>query len=651
MLYKVSRSDFPILLALVLFAIAAIGTGIGTAERMKGALLRQDALETAHAWRGYIEKKFNFRSTETPKDAPLPPHISQKSGDSFRYRLFNIDGVLVYDSGDGQDTALAKRNPSSFQSSGWSDLLNGETLVRILRESVGEPAPTYADVFVPVVKNGKTRAVIEVNIDQTSKAERFDHVFRISALVTMALLMLGIGIPGGLLWYSATARRKVEQEIDYLSHHDSLTGLINRKSIDLHLTALLAQTNTQRRKVGVLSIGIDGFKSINDSLGHLVGDLLLSEISDRCRIHTREADVVGRISGDEFAVIAPGFRTADELVDFADELRALVTVPLEANGHFLSPSISIGIAMAPDDGLDAELLVKRATVAQNWAKNEKQGSVRVFDTDMDAAVNHRFKLEMDMKRALDLNQFSMVYQPQIDLRTGEFMGCEALVRWQHPELGEVSPDRFIPIAERNGFIHELGAWILRRACEDAAAWPKPISVGVNLSPAQFEDVAIDSLVSDVLRETGLDPARLELEITEGLILNDTEAALRALHKLRSLGVSIAMDDFGTGYSSLSYLTLFPYTKLKIDRSLLERIEDDPNVSSVIRSMVGLCRSLNMKIVCEGVESLAQTAALNEVDCEFVQGFLFARPMSCELLTAQLWADLEVSKQERQSSAA
>jgi len=639
------------LLALVLFAVAAIGTGVGTSERMKSALLRQDALETAHAWRNFAEKKFNLPSSENAVSSPLPPHISQRSGENFRYRLFDLDGDLIYDSGKGQNTALAKRNPPEFKSSGWSALLNGESLVQILRDSVSEPGATYADVFVPVIENGKTRGVVEVNIDQTLKAERFDKVFQITALVTVALLVLGIGIPGGLLWYNANARRKVEQEIDYLSHHDSLTGLINRKSLTLHLTALLAQTNTRRHKVGVLSIGIDGFKSINDSLGHLVGDLLLSEISDRCRAHTRESDVVGRISGDEFAVVVPGFRTADELVDFAVQLRAVVVEPLEANGHFLSPSISIGIAMAPEDGHDATLLIKHATVAQNWAKNEKQGSVRVFDTKMDAAVNNRFRLEMDMRRALELDQISVVYQPQIDLRTGEFVGCEALARWQHPELGMVSPDRFIPIAERNGFIHELGAWILRKACEDAAAWPKPITVGVNLSPAQFEDATIDRVISDVLKQTGLDPARLELEITEGLILNDTEAALRALHKLRSLGVSIAMDDFGTGYSSLSYLTLFPYTKLKIDRSLLERIEDDPNVSSVIRSMVGLCRSLNMKIVCEGVETLAQTAALNDVNCEFVQGFLFAKPMTCELLTAQLWADMEVIRRDVRPSAA
>ena len=633
------------MIALVLFAIAAIATGIGTSERMKSALLKQDALETAHAWKAYVEKTYQLSGIDTPAVSEDPPSVSDKSGSNFRYRLFDADGMLMYDSGEDQKTALTSREPTQLEPAGWSELLTGESLVRILREQVGTPRPTYADVFVPVINNGQALGVVEVNIDQTLKAERFDRVFRITAITTVALLLLGIGIPGGLLWHNANARRKVEQQVEFLDCHDSLTGLINRKSFTTHLTAKLSE-NKASHKVGVLSFGIDGFKSINDSLGHLVGDMILTEIAERLRTNTREADIIGRITGDEFAVVVPGFRSPEEIVDFASKVRTVIMEPLEANGQFVTPSISVGIAMAPEDGTDATLLIKRATVAQNWAKNEKQGSVRVFDKQMDAAVNHRFTLEMDMRRALEQEQFQLVYQPQIDLASGELVSCEALVRWQHPELGLVMPDRFIPIAERTGFIHELGAWILRKACEDAVSWPKPISVAVNLSPAQFANGATDKLVADVIEQTRLHPSRLEVEITEGLIINDTEEALNALHKLRILGVSVAMDDFGTGYSSLSYLTLFPYTKLKIDRSLLLRIDEDPNVAAVIRSMVGLGKSLEMKVVCEGVETLAQAGALAEAGCGIVQGYLFARPMASDMLTAHLEADLaSASKQD------
>ncbi len=634
-----SKRGLTVTLSLVLFAIAAIAAGIGTSQRMKNALLKQDALETAHVWSDYVAKSYGLGGQDTSDPSEELPKVSKNSEEDFRYRLRDPDGTLIYDSGTNQNSTLSERETIEPEGVGWTQLLSGEALVRILRESVGEPPPTYADVFVPIIEDGKALGVVEVNINQTLKADRFDRVFRVTALVTVALVILGVGIPGGLLWHNANERRLVEQQVDYLDQHDSLTGLVNRKTVTPRLAALLAGNEDGTHEVGVLSIGIDGFKSINDSLGHRVGDMLLTEIAERLRTATRESDIVGRVTGDEFAVIAPGFKHVDELVEFAVELRALASKPFEAKENFLSPSISIGVAVSPQDGTDAELLIKRATVAQNWAKNEKQGSIRVFDKKMDAAVNHRFKLEMDMRRALENGEFRVLYQPQIDLRTGDLVGSEALVRWEHPELGLVTPDRFIPIAERTGFIHELGIWILKKACEEAAAWPKPISVAVNLSPAQFANGSTDSLISDVLAKTGLDPSRLEVEITEGLIINDTQEALNALHKLRALGVSVAMDDFGTGYSSLSYLTLFPYTKLKIDRSLLSRIDEDPNVAAVIRSMVDLGKSLDMKVVCEGVETYAQAASLAQVGCGLVQGYLFARPLSCEELAENLRDDL------------
>ena len=638
----VSKRGLTVTLSLVLFAIAAISAGIGTSERMKNALLQQDALETARTWSTYVAKNYTPAGDGSTKTPGNLPKVSENSQEDFRYRLHDPEGGVIYDSGADRNSVLTERATLEPAKDTWSQLLSGESLVRILRDRVGEPRPTYADVFVPIIENGEALGVVEVNINQTLKANRFDRVFRITALVTVALVILGVGIPGGLLWHAANARRLVEQQVDYLDQHDSLTGLVNRKTLTPRLGAVLAANEGETRKVGILSIGIDGFKSINDSLGHQVGDMLLGELADRLRAATRDTDVVGRVTGDEFAVITGGFKTAEELVELAMELRAVASAPFEAKSNFLAPSISVGIAISPEDGTEPELLIKRATVAQNWAKNEKQGSVRVFDKKMDAAVNHRFTLEMDMRRALESGQFQLLYQPQIDLRTGDLVGSEALVRWQHPELGLVTPDRFIPIAERTGLIHELGMWILNKACEDAVAWPKPVSVAVNLSPAQFATGATESLISDVLKKTGLHPSRLEVEITEGLIINDTEEALNTLHKLRALGVSVAMDDFGTGYSSLSYLTLFPYTKLKIDRSLLLRIDEDRNVASVIRSMVELGKSLDMKVVCEGVETLAQAAALSQAGCGLVQGFLFAKPMSCEELAENLRADLASS---------
>ncbi len=650
MFTRILNRDVPMLVAIGLFAIAAITTGIGTSEKMKNMLLQQDALEAAQSWTTFLERKHDLSTTATADSGKSAQNPVPHPESTVKYRIYDSRGELLHDSDETQERTATQRRKAKLEPSSWAKLLGGRSYVRILRGQTEGAKQTYADVFLPVLTGGQAGHVLEVSINQTRKAERFDRVFKISAIVTVALLAVGIGIPGGLFWHHAHARRKIEREVDFLAHNDSLTGLANYKSFEAKLTAILSSADLGVHTVAVLSIGIDRFKHVNDSLGHAVGDALLQEMAARCRAYTRETDVVGRMTGDEFGVIAPGFRSNDELAAFATDLRALLMEPLDIQGHYLCPSVSIGISVAPDDSKRSAMLIKNATTSQNWAKQEDSKRVRFFHEDMDQAVKASLTLEMDMRRALDLDQFFLVYQPQFNLQTGELVGCEALVRWEHPDLGTISPDRFIPLAEKLGTITELGERILQTACREAVSWPKPISVAVNLSPAQFTGHALATMVSNVMETTTLPADRLEVEITEGLIINDTDEALSLLHRLRKLGVSIAMDDFGTGYSSLSYLTRFPYTKLKIDRSLLWRIEDDANVASVIDSIVRLGRSLKMKVIVEGVETEAQAQILRNSGCELVQGFLFAKPMSEPDLVARLHAE-SAERAEKTSTAA
>ena len=424
-----------------------------------------------------------------------------------------------------------------------------------------------------------------------------------------------------------------------LARQEPLTGLCNRVGLRDRLDAALADAGRTGAPLAVLMLDLDRFKAVNDTLGHPVGDALLRKVAERLRKATRSGDVVARLGGDEFAILQvgplPGAEQPQASEALARRLVDLVGRTYVVDGHMLNVGVSVGIALAPADGRDADALLKHADLALYRAKAEGRGTYRFFEPAMNAQMQARRSLEIDLRRALALKQFDLAFQPQIQLETGQVVGFEALLRWNHPERGPVSPALFIPLAEEIGLIVGIGEWALRTACREAAGWTKPASIAVNLSPVQFRGGRLVETVMHVLAQTGLDPARLELEITEGALLENTDSVLDVLNGLRALGVKISMDDFGTGYSSLSYLQKFPFDKIKIDQSFVRGMEGNAECGAIVRAIARLGASLGMRTTAEGVETATQLDAIRAEGCTEVQGYLTGRPMPAAQAAALL----------------
>ena len=414
-----------------------------------------------------------------------------------------------------------------------------------------------------------------------------------------------------------------------LARQEPLTGLCNRVGLHDRLDAALAEAGRTGTPLAVLMLDLDRFKSVNDTLGHPVGDALLRKVAERLRKATRAGDVVARLGGDEFAILQvdprPGAEQPQAAEALARRLVDLVGRTYVVDGHMLNVGVSVGVALSPADGSDADDLLKHADLALYRAKAEGRGTYRFFEPAMNAQMQARRSLEIDLRRALALKQFDLAFQPQIQLETGQVTGFEALLRWNHPERGPVSPALFIPLAEEIGIIVGIGEWALRAACREAASWAQPASIAVNLSPVQFRGGKLVETVMNVLAQTGLDPTRLELEITEGALLENTDSVLDVLNGLRALGVKISMDDFGTGYSSLSYLQKFPFDKIKIDRAFVINLGRNPQSAAIVKAVIGLGHGLDVSIVAEGVETHEQLTFLANEGCDGVQGYFIGRP--------------------------
>jgi diguanylate cyclase (GGDEF)-like protein/PAS domain S-box-containing protein len=435
-----------------------------------------------------------------------------------------------------------------------------------------------------------------------------------------------------------TERKRTEARLSFLAQHDGLTGLPNRNLLRQHMDEMLQHRRRGADKVAVLVFGLDNFKAVNDTLGHAVGDKLLRGVAKRLRSTLREQDRLARLNSDEFAIVQSGLTRPEEAVLLARRLLEAIGNPFLLDGHSVVIGASIGIAMAPGDGEEAEKLLKNADMALSRAKSDLRGTFSFFETGMDARAQSRRKIEIDLRDAIHNDVLRPHYQPLIDLSTGRITGFEALVRWPHPERGMISPAEFIPVAEETGLINALGGLMLRRACVDAAAWPDDVRVAVNLSPLQFRVGNLLGLVMDALKQSGLPARRLELEITETLLLEKSTQVLATLHALRALGVRISMDDFGTGYSSLSYLRSFPFDKIKIDQSFVRDLGANPDAQAIVRSIISLGTGLGVTITAEGVETEAEFSCLRAEGCHEGQGFLFSRARPnveiVELLRAQ-----------------
>ncbi|SDO11839.1 EAL domain-containing protein [Afipia sp. GAS231] len=420
-----------------------------------------------------------------------------------------------------------------------------------------------------------------------------------------------------------TERRNANEKIAHLAHYDALTDLPNRVLFREQIEREL-QNAIRGEQFALLYIDIDEFKGINDSLGHHVGDELLKAVAARIRGCIKPTDLIARLGGDEFAVIQTAVGDRADVVEFVTRIHEAIRQPYQCLGHHLSTDASIGIALAPQDGTELDQLIKSADLAMYGAKAEGRRTHRFFEPAMDARAKARLTMEQDLRQAMIDGGFEIHYQPLVDLASNEVSGCEALLRWRHPERGMVSPAEFIPLAEDTGLINELGDWVMQTACAEAAAWPSPIRLAVNVSPVQLKSSTLALRIARALAASGLSPDRLEIEITEAVLIHDDETALAILHQLRGIGVRIALDDFGTGFSSLSYLKRFPFDKIKIDRCFVSDIEVDGS-AAIVQAVVNIATARNMTTTAEGVETEAQREVLRKLGCTQMQGYLFSRP--------------------------
>ncbi|HKR23776.1 MAG TPA: EAL domain-containing protein [Allosphingosinicella sp.] len=420
-------------------------------------------------------------------------------------------------------------------------------------------------------------------------------------------------------------RKEAAARIAHLAYHDSLTGLPNRAVFTEHLARSVDKAAEQATPLAVLCIDLDGFKTVNDLYGHPAGDELLIEVAQRLRAVSRGHELVARLGGDEFAIVQEGGSQPGHADLLSERIITALRAPFPVGGQQARISASIGVAVFPADAQTASDLIKNADMALYRAKAEGRGLSRFYEAAMDEALRQRRQLEADLRGAIDNGELKVHYQPLAELEGGAIIGFEALLRWDHPRLGPISPEMFIRLAEESGLIIKLGEWVLRQACTEAKRWTPPLKLSVNLSPLQFMQDDPVGAIEQVLIETGLDPSRLDLEVTEGLLIKDAPGALAVLEKLQALGVRISMDDFGTGYSSLSYFRLFPFDKVKIDRSFVADMLVNPQARAIIRSVIGLGHGLGVPVVAEGVETAEQLDALRAEGCDQVQGYLIARP--------------------------
>jgi diguanylate cyclase (GGDEF)-like protein len=449
--------------------------------------------------------------------------------------------------------------------------------------------------------------------------------------------------------HDITEQRRSEAKIAHMAAHDTLTGLPNRVLLNERLEQAL--TRAKRGEIiAALILDLDHFKRVNDTLGHPAGDKLLRIVGDRLRNLVRETDTVARMGGDEFAIVQVAISSPADATTLAQRIIAVVSEPYDIDEHQVVIGGSVGISIGPSDGLSSDEIMRNADLALYRAKSDGRGALRFFEAEMDAQMQARRTLECDLRKALPAGEFELHYQPIVDIATDEISGFEALIRWHHPRRGMIAPGAFIPLAEETGLIIPLGEWAVRVACATAASWPGNLKIAVNLSPAQFRSPGLLQAIVDALSVSRLAPDRLELEITETILLHDSEATLAILYRLRELGVRIVMDDFGTGYSSLSYLQSFPFDKIKIDRSFVKDIAEDQGSLNIVRAVAALAKGLGMSTTAEGVETTEQLNSIRCEGCSEMQGFLFSRPLPADEIEQLLLVN-RAPRHDRDNAAA
>jgi diguanylate cyclase (GGDEF)-like protein len=627
-------------------ASVVLVVGVGVWQGLKSTvdnLLYWDATAAAENWAKYVAE--NVTDIEDIADGQPPSAESmaflirtQQIRHVFGFEIINLHGNVQLAS-DGSKISSIRGAVHSDTAARAAQL--GRPIISVKEGDPPVRPRIYSEAYLPVIIDGRPQAIVAAYVDLSEQQDHFRKAFSLAALALCLLISGAVGFPT-IAWYRRTKeKQQADRRIRFLAHHDMLTGLSNRAQLIEKLENALALLPLRDGCLAVHFIDLDHFKDVNDTLGHDGGDFLLKTIAERLRAVARAEDVVARLGGDEFVVVQTRVSGKDEVEEFARSLISAVTAPMTLKEQEIVATASVGVALAPADGTNPERLLKSADLALYKGKADGRNCVRLFEPAMDAALQARIALEKTLRDAVLNERFILHYQPLFEVSGQRLIGFEALIRLPAEDGTLIPPMTFIPVAEELRLIDKLGAWVLREACKTALSWPDSLTVAVNLSPAQFEAGSISAIVASALRETGLAPHRLELEITEALLLGNSEAIMTELQTLKSMGVAIVMDDFGTGHSSLSYLWRFPFDKIKIDRSVMQGFDaSGRDAGTVVKTIIALGRELDMRVTVEGVETAKQAAFLDGADADQVQGFFFGRPVSASEVSAIILKDFQ-----------
>ena len=623
--------------ALLLALLCIVGAMRSIADRH----LAQMAEDSATQWANFVVDtvpEIDLALASGAVSRETLEHLKQvlNTENLFRFRLYDANGVLLLRSDD-----LAAAGSRASGASAESGMPTRPEVGRVLRsgqplvvnrtsETADEPA-VFSEAYVALEHDGRTVGVVEVDVDQVAANQAVRAAFAQVALVVGIVLHVLAAI-GAFCWLRRLrTQRRAEERVRYLAHHDVLSGALNRASFNDEIDSAILRHGRGGTGFAILCLDLDRFKEVNDTLGHSAGDDVLRQVAQRLFQTVRQGDQVARLGGDEFAILQSGVRQPEDVTTLAQRLVAKLSEPFELTGQSVSCGSSVGAAIFGADATEKDDLLHKADLALYRAKSGGRGAFSFYDASMDAQLQERRTLTRDLREALAGDQLALHFQPLYEGDGETLVGYEALARWRHPVRGFVPPSEFVPLAEDTGLIDALGRWVLRRACSEAARWPEHLSVAVNLSAAQFRNGDLIESVTNALDESGLPARRLGVEITESLLMSNTEQVMSALRALSAMGVRIAMDDFGTGYSSLAYLWRFPFDKLKIDRAFTQNMENDPKVGLIVRSIISLAHSLQIRVNAEGVETQLQLDTLRRHGCDELQGFLLGRPTASDVL--------------------